>query len=118
MRYTRHGWQAMNGPLERAPGRLARCGGPGICRQCSEDASTMDSDEKAELLVRFAHHPPTSAEVIAAHEQVRVEFARLAVWVHDLLPAGDDRRKAIDAIDVAAMAANAAVARTQLRSDT
>lgn len=71
--------------------------------------------EREELGRRFEHHPPTSDDVIKAHELVRASFANLAQWVNSLLPDCPERDKAIDALDLAAMHSNAGIARTQLQ---
>jgi hypothetical protein len=67
-----------------------------------------------EVAVRFAHHPPTSNAVAAAHEAARLKCVTLAAFVFNTIPPGDERERAIDAIDDACMAINAAIARTQL----
>jgi len=65
---------------------------------------------------RFAHHPPRDQEVILAHAETRNRFAALADWVAQLPPC-PERDRAIDALDTACMLSNAAIARTQLRTD-
>jgi hypothetical protein len=71
----------------------------------------MDADQLAE---RFRHHPPTVPAVIAAHEVVRELAAAFARALNEALPECDEKAKALDAVDLAAMHANSAVARTQL----
>lgn len=61
----------------------------------------------------FAYHPPSSQEIIAAHERVRAEYGALAHNMNDLLPEGPDKTVALRAIRDAAMHANAAIACAQ-----
>lgn len=61
----------------------------------------------------FGYHPPTSQEVISAHEQIREEFGTLAKNMNHLLPEGPDKTVALRAIRDAAMQCNAAVACAQ-----
>lgn len=68
---------------------------------------------RVELAERFEHHPPSNAVIIAAHEQIRTRVHELASWVNDLLIEGDAKTKSLDALDLAAMHANASVARYQ-----
>jgi hypothetical protein len=63
---------------------------------------------------RFAHHAPTGAAVVAAHEQARAHGAEFATWLLSFVPPCPSRDRALDAIDLATMHANAAIARTQL----
>jgi hypothetical protein len=67
----------------------------------------------AELAERFAYHPPSSADIVAAHEQIRTHVHELAKWINALLIEGDAKTKSLDALDLAAMHANASVARYQ-----
>lgn len=69
--------------------------------------------ENQELRARFAHHPPKDGNIVAAHEQTRANFYVLASWVDELLPESDEKSKALSALDLAAMHANAAIARGQ-----
>lgn len=73
------------------------------------------AQRRARLERRFLHHPPTSPLVIEQHEQVREMGDVYAKFLFDNLPDCDEVRKAIDAIDLATMYANAAIARTQLK---
>jgi hypothetical protein len=66
-----------------------------------------------ELAERFAYHPPSHADIVAAHEQIRTRVHELAAWINDLLIEGDAKTKSLDALDLAAMHANASVARYQ-----
>jgi hypothetical protein len=63
---------------------------------------------------RFAHHPPSTSEVAWAHERVREICLRAAEELVDLVPDCREFELAIEALDLACMHANAAVARTQL----
>lgn len=58
----------------------------------------------------FGHHPPSGAEIIAAHERIRAEYAALAKSMNGLLPEGTDKTTALRAIRDAAMQANAVIA--------
>lgn len=64
---------------------------------------------------RFRYHVPSDEKVLRAHETVRAECARLATLLDELLPPCREKDSAVDAVDLAAMWSNAAVARTQLR---
>jgi len=66
---------------------------------------------------RFRYHVPGDPSVLRAHETVRAECQRLAVLLDELLPPCAERDHALDAVDLAAMWSNAAVARTQLRDE-
>lgn len=68
-----------------------------------------------QTMARFAHHPPTAPNVIQAHEQARTLGAGFAQWLLMFLPDCDERDKAMDALDLTVMHANAAIARTQLK---
>lgn len=63
---------------------------------------------------RFTHHPPTSPQVIRAHERARENGSAFATWLLRHVPPCPERERALDAIDLATMHANAAIARTQL----
>lgn len=69
--------------------------------------------EAEDILDRFAHHPPKDKIIVAAHEQVRGNFSVLAAWVDELLPESPDKGRAIDALHLASMLTNAAIARGQ-----
>jgi len=73
----------------------------------------VDSDKLHE---RFIHHPPANQHVIDAHEFTRVNFEELAHKMNATLPDCSEKDKALDALDLAAMYSNAAIARTQLRN--
>lgn len=68
---------------------------------------------KVELAERYAYHPPTTPDIVTAHEQIRTRVHELASWINDLLIEGDAKTKSLDALDLAAMHANASVARYQ-----
>lgn len=74
---------------------------------------------KAELHARVdndtAYHPPSSPEVIAAHQRVRVLVADLGHELIDLCPEGRDLSLALTAAEDVMHWANAAIAKTQLR---
>jgi hypothetical protein len=70
----------------------------------------MDSAQLAEW---FAYHPPSDPMVMRAHEEVRTRAHQLAAWFNWLLPEGREKSQALTALDLAAMHANAAIARTQ-----
>lgn len=71
----------------------------------------MDSEA---ISRRFRHHPPRDQSVVDAHVAVRVAFEELAHKVNVTLPDCEEKRRAIDTIDLAAMLTNAGIARTQL----
>lgn len=65
MTYTRHGWHIKGTTLEDRPIGLltARCGGPGICKDCSLDTTVVlmkdvqEIDDKANETVEEEHAP-------------------------------------------------------------
>lgn len=59
---------------------------------------------------RYAHHPPQTQDRIEAHQLVRNEFAGLAAFIEELLPAGREKAMAHSFLQQAAWAANAAIA--------
>lgn len=65
------------------------------------------------LIQRFSYHPATSKARQDAHHEVREQALALAALWEETVPPGDERRKAIDAIELAMFYANAAVARQQ-----
>lgn len=67
---------------------------------------------------RFEHHPPTSDAVVSAHQITREMGAAFAQWMVNAMPWCPERDKAVDAIDLAVMHANAAIARYQLKHPT
>lgn len=67
--------------------------------------------DPGEITTRFAHHPSTSQARVAAHERVRLLCADLARKLALLLPDSPEATKALDALDLVAMHANAALAR-------
>lgn len=71
----------------------------------------MDADLVAN---RFVHHPPKNEDVVSAHVWTRESFMDLALQINATLPDCPEKEKAIDALDLAAMHTNAAIARTQL----
>lgn len=79
--------------------------------QAVEDARHVRIEEMAR---RFHHHPPTTPAVIQAHEQARALGEGFARWLMMFVPNSPERDKALDALDLTVMHANAAIARTQL----
>lgn len=69
------------------------------------------ADADIENMVR--HHPPTSDEVIKAHERVRSEFADLMVSMNNLLPEGPDKTRTIVTLREGMMWANSCIAIAQ-----
>lgn len=63
---------------------------------------------------RFAHHAPSGPEVVQAHERVRAACLRAAEEFSSIVPVCREFELALEALDLACMHANAAVARTQL----
>lgn len=66
------------------------------------------------LKTRFAHHAPKSTAVSQAHEQARERGLDFARWINETLPDSSEKTKALDALDLTVMHANAGIARTQL----
>jgi hypothetical protein len=58
----------------------------------------------------FAHHPPTTRDRIAAHEDVREAAADLAIQLNHWLPESREKSLALTSLQQAAMWANAAIA--------
>jgi hypothetical protein len=55
MPYTTHGhWYGPGHPAGPGPAAVARCGGPGICPQCSQEASRQSTEDVIER-----HDPPS-----------------------------------------------------------
>ena len=75
----------------------------------------MDDNRETAITRRFRHHPPTSREVIDAHERVRAYGLALALHLDDVLPDCPEKGRALDAVDDVVMYANAGIARTQLK---
>lgn len=67
-----------------------------------------------EIRNRVAHHPPTSDEIIDAHEQIRNGYGDLAIEMNNLLPEGPLKTRAINALLDGMHMANHCVAVTQL----
>lgn len=53
MAYTRHGHHIKGTDTENPPGTQARCGGPGICGDCSSDAATFLGENKTSTEPKF-----------------------------------------------------------------
>lgn len=64
-----------------------------------------DWDDRVKL------HSPRSPRVIETHERVRELIGQVGHELIDLLPAGPEAELALNALDLACMHANAAVAR-------
>lgn len=69
---------------------------------------------KTPIAQRFAYHPPSSDEVVAVHQEVRGICRTAAELLSALLPICRETELAIEALDLACMHANSAIARTQL----
>lgn len=67
-----------------------------------------------ELAERFAHHPPSTPEVIDAHQRVRELFTKVSIELNHLLPECREKSLALTACQEASMMANTAIALTQL----
>jgi hypothetical protein len=61
----------------------------------------------------FAYHPPSTPDIVVAHEFVRERYGSLAQYMNSLLPEGPDKTVALRAIRDASMQANAAIACAQ-----
>jgi hypothetical protein len=79
---------------------------PGVDTVAFRDQYFSDAD--IENLV--AHHPPSSPEIIAAHEELRAMFKDLMVRMNHLLPEGALKVLALRATHAALQAANTCVA--------
>lgn len=66
---------------------------------------------RQELVHRFQYHPPMTDQAKRAHEDVREECKRLALFLSSSLPAGREKSLAITKLEEAMMWANAAIAR-------
>ena len=76
----------------------------------SEENQHVTTDALARA---YMHHPPTTPDIIRAHEMTRANFHVLASWVNDLLPHSREKERSLEALDDAAKHANAAIARRQ-----
>jgi hypothetical protein len=75
----------------------------------------ISEDRFATLREAYQHHPPSSVEVEAAHGTVRALFETVAVRLAAMLPDHPASYRALEKLDEACMATNAAIARTQLQ---
>ena len=66
-----------------------------------------------ELLERFRHHPPSSDQIIEAHDMIREDFKDLALKLNDTIPEGREKAVMFTKLEEAMFWANGAVARTQ-----
>lgn len=64
-----------------------------------------------DLIRRFTHHPPTTADRMRAHERARGAVFALAVELNTSLPRCDEAERAILWLEEALFWANAAIAR-------
>lgn len=65
---------------------------------------------EAQLNEWFAHHPPSSDVIVAAHELVRTKCRDLAQVLSDLLPECPDKTVALRAVRTVMHEANACIA--------
>ena len=83
----------------------------------SEPAISISSDTPksnrvltdAEILNRFAYHRGTEV-TMPRHKAVREKYAEMATFVDTVVPPGRSKDKALEALDVAAMWSNKAIA--------
>lgn len=64
-----------------------------------------------ELKNRFTYHPPPDAARVAAHEEIRKQGLRMALYVDNAIPDSREKSLAITALEDAVMWANAGLAR-------
>lgn len=56
MAYTRHGHQIAGTPADgKQPEQIARCGGPGLCRDCSLEAAATPKETHTEFTMYTVH---------------------------------------------------------------
>lgn len=63
-----------------------------------------------EIRNEFAHHAPRDNDVVAAHDRVRMLLSDAAVELNEMLPDGRHKEKALDAVEMARLYANTAIA--------
>jgi len=63
-----------------------------------------------EIKNNLAHHPPMTDAVVALHTSVRSYATNMSLWLNDNLPECDEKDRALEAVRIAMMWANAAVA--------
>lgn len=67
----------------------------------------------AEVGSWFAHHPPTTDDVVTAHQVIRDGFRTLALKLNNLLPEGPDKSRTLQDLREVMYLANACVAVAQ-----
>lgn len=72
----------------------------------------MTPEESAEVQRRFTYHLPVGDQP-TRYKQLRGAAHAFAELLMELCPASPERRRALDHVDDAVMAANAAIARTE-----
>lgn len=72
-------------------------------------------DVASDLRGRFEHHPPSSDQIVRAHEAVRAACLAAAQVVSGNVPAGREKALAFTHLEDAMMWANAGIARNQER---
>ncbi|WP_329368682.1 hypothetical protein OG896_24430 [Streptomyces sp. NBC_00669] len=70
----------------------------------------MTPGESAEVERRFTYHPPVGDQP-TRYERLRGTAREFAALLMELCPASPERRRALDHVDYAVMAANASIAR-------
>jgi len=60
---------------------------------------------------RFSYHPPSTGEVVAAHQEVRTACSDVATRFNATLPEGREKALALTKLEEAMFWANAAIAR-------
>lgn len=109
--YTQHGHHISGTPTDDVVRRVARCGGPGLCPTCSQEASSaqraegmfMGDPEPSPILRYFQfEHLPDTQRVISR------EFYGLAHRMEQTLPNGAEKatalRKLLESKDAAVRA--------------
>lgn len=104
-------------PIETAEEFARQAANEGV-RLAGEFQSIPVRQDNAEARRRFSHHPPSSDAVVNAHETARELGLAFALWLVNGIPWSPERDKAMDALDLAVMHTNAAIARHQLRPHT
>lgn len=56
MAYTTHGHHIPGTTKEGRPDKVARCGGPGLCKTCSMEA-TIETNKEDYKLEEFSYNP-------------------------------------------------------------
>lgn len=107
----------------RPDGMKARCGGPGICPECSKEASYQFRKEKPTMNAApvsieeriendFSFHPAApGGQAAAAHDQVRLTLKNMALQLISLVPPGRDQSLMLTALEEAMHWANAGIAK-------